>query len=169
MIPPESESWWSRQKPANRVAVVGTRRALGVRDCRIVSNTVRELVDNTEVQCLVFDGMEGVGTCAMVSARYARKAALEPRIVVVIPDRVDQFPGTSRKVFRACADKIVSCGLRQNRLNTAHVMSQRHRWIMDHCGSLVVIGTPEAGLLVGMVEYARESGRAVTIVPLVGD
>lgn len=101
-----------RMGRAKKIAVTGSRD-LGPKGRQRVRRAVGRVVEIERPGVMLFGGARGVDTEALVAAHRTRRklGRRSPRLVVVVPGRVEDQPRDARDAIRACADEVVELGL----------------------------------------------------------
>lgn len=139
---------------------ISGHRAIGPNSKRRVWYAVQTLIENSTIKAIYFGGARGTDNEALKAALYYRKGWF-PRLIVVLPDTIEQQPAETHQWIRR-ADEVIE--LKQPITSEDGYLSYRKRneYMVDYATFLVAFfngnfksGTGQA------IKYAEKLGRTV--------
>jgi phosphoribosylpyrophosphate synthetase len=124
--------------------------------------TMEDLVTDPKVKEIRFGGARGSDTIALNAAGNARTGD-RPKLVVMVPGKVEHQPPYARDVVRTWADEVKELGLNL-KLPSSYII--RNRRLVDGADVLVAFWDGEKGGTSYTIDYATQRGVPVDVIPV---
>lgn len=118
-----------------KAASISGHRSIGPNSKRRVWYAVQLLVENSSIKEIYFGGARGTDTEALKAALYYRSGK-HPRLVVVLPDTLNQQPRDTRE-WTVRSDEVIELKIPLTPEDGFASYKKRNEYIVDH-GTILV-------------------------------
>lgn len=146
-----------------KIAITGSRNIPDGGE-EVICERMNDLVDSEEVETIYFGGARGSDTVALQAAGEKRSGA-QPKLVGVVPWKIEDQPNAGQETLEDCADSIVELE-HDTPVGITRGYRARNAEMIERADELIAFWNGNPGGTKNTIDTARDRKKTVDVVKL---